>query len=246
MSFNIVFSTNSSPVNRIDKELTTVITAIGTLRDGASILNPEVEIESLLSESVVKAINYAYIGVFGRYYFVTDIRTEVNGLWVVTMHVDVLMTYKESIYQQNAVVARQEANYNMYLDDGWFMAYQNPYIQTKFFSNTEPFETQEFVLVIAGSGAGSSPGVVPGPVTGFTATLAGTNNISLFWNRVDGKATYRIARSKNGGAYALVTENLNANMYVDTNLTSGTYTYVIRAVNSQGQGPLTTSNAVTV
>ena len=151
MSFSIVFSTNTSPVNRIDKELTTVITVTGTLRDGASILNPEVEIESALTESIVGDINYAYIEVFGRYYFVTDIKTEINGLWVVSMHVDVLMTYKDAIRQQNAVVARQEAIYNMYLDDGWFMSYQNPYIQTKVFSNPTPFETQEFVLVIAGS-----------------------------------------------------------------------------------------------
>lgn len=151
MSFSIVFSTNSSPVNRIDKALTTVITATGTLRDGTSILNPEVEIETALTESMVGAINYAYIEVFGRYYYVTDIKTETNGLWIVSMHVDVLMTYKTEIRAQNAVVARQEASFNMYLDDGWFMAYQNPIIQTKYFSNPTPFETQEFVLVIAGS-----------------------------------------------------------------------------------------------
>ena len=151
MSFSIVFSTNARPFNRIDEELTTVITATGTLRDGASILNPEIEIESALTESIVGNINYAYIEVFGRYYFVTDIKTEINGLWVVSMHVDVLMTYKDAIRGQNAVVARQEEQYNMYLDDGWFMAYQNPYVQTKVFSNPTPFETQEFVLVIAGS-----------------------------------------------------------------------------------------------
>lgn len=151
MSFNIVFSTNSSPVNRIDKTLTAVVTATGTLRDGASILNPEVEIETALTESMVGAINYAYIEAFGRYYYVTDIKTETNGLWVVSMHVDVLMTYKTEIRAQNAVVARQEASFNMYLDDGWFMSYQNPIIQTKYFSNSTPFETQEFVLVIAGS-----------------------------------------------------------------------------------------------
>lgn len=151
MSFNIVFYTNASPVNRIDKDLTTVVTAIGTLRDGASILNPEIEIETALTPAIVAAINYAYIEVFNRYYLVTDIKTEINGLWVVSMHVDVLMTYKTQIRLQSAVVARQEEVYNMYLDDGWFMSYQNPYIQTKVFSNPTPFETQEFVLVIAGS-----------------------------------------------------------------------------------------------
>ncbi len=153
MSFSIVLMQNTSPVNRIDKDVTQVVTVTGVLRDGASILNPEIEIESTFTESMVAAINYAYIEIWGRYYYVTDIKTDINGLWIVSMHVDVLMTYKDAIRQQNAVVARQEnyPNYNMYLDDGWFMSYQNPRIQTKAFSNPSPFETQEFVLVVAGS-----------------------------------------------------------------------------------------------
>lgn len=153
MSFSIVFYTNSSPVNQIDKSITEVVTATGALREGASILNPEIEIENNLAPLVVASINYAQISVFGRYYFVTDIRTETNGLWVVSMHVDVLMTYKDKIREQRAVVARQAKypNYNLYLDDGWFMSYQNPIIETRYFSNPTPFEAEEYVLVIAGS-----------------------------------------------------------------------------------------------
>lgn len=153
MSFSIVFYTNSSPVNQIDKDLTEVVTVTGTLRDGASILNPEIEIEHNLAPAVVASINYAHISVFGRYYLVTDIKTEINGLWIVSMHVDVLMTYKDQIREQNAVVARQATypNYNMYLDDGWFMSYQNPIIETRYFSNPTPFEAEEYVLVLAGS-----------------------------------------------------------------------------------------------
>lgn len=151
MSFSITFMSNTSPVNRVDKNVSTVVTVTGVLRNGASILDPEIEIESGLTEDIVANINYAYIEIFGRYYFVTDIRTEINGLWVFSMHVDVLMTYKDEIRAQNAVVARQEFRYNMYLDDGWFMSYQNPIIQTKYFSVAAPFETQEFVLIVAGS-----------------------------------------------------------------------------------------------
>lgn len=153
MSFSIVFYTNSSPVNQIDKSLTEIVTATGTLREGASILNPEIEIENNLAPVVVASINYAQISVFGRYYFVTDIQTETNGLWVVSMHVDVLMTYKDGIREQSAVVARQAKypNYNLYLDDGWFMSYQNPIIETRYFSNPTPFEAEEYVLVLAGS-----------------------------------------------------------------------------------------------
>ena len=67
------------------------------------------------------------------------------------MHVDVLKSFADQIRNQTAVVARQEKKYNLMLDDGFFMTYQNPKIQTKLFSVADPFETQEFVLVVAGS-----------------------------------------------------------------------------------------------
>lgn len=67
------------------------------------------------------------------------------------MHVDVLTTYADGIKTQTAIVSRQKEKRNMMLDDGWFMAYQNPIIQQKYFSNATPFETQEFVLIVAGS-----------------------------------------------------------------------------------------------
>lgn len=151
MSFDIVFSTNSSPSNKLEKDLTEILTASGVLRDGASILNPEILIETEITESMVAKINYAYIEEFSRYYYVTDIKTGINNLWIVSMHVDVLMTYRENVLEQNGIVARQVNQFNMYLDDGWFMSYQNPRIQTKLFSAPTPFEAQSFVLVVAGS-----------------------------------------------------------------------------------------------
>lgn len=151
MSFPIVFSSNSSPTIKVDKDLTEVVTVTGTLRGTTSILDPVVAVESSLTADIVSRINYAYIEQFNRYYYVTDITSEVTGLWVISMHVDVLMTYKAGIRAQNAVVSRQSGQYNLMLDDGWFMAYQNPRHQLKLFSNESPFETQEFCLVVAGS-----------------------------------------------------------------------------------------------
>lgn len=123
----------------------------GVLRGGTSISDPVIVVQSEIPDHMVSQINYAYIEAFGRYYYVTGIRTETNVLWSISMHVDVLMTYKAQIRQQNAIVARQAEQYNLMLDDGWFMAYQNPRHQLKLFSNATPFETQEFVLVVAGS-----------------------------------------------------------------------------------------------
>lgn len=151
MSFPVLLYSSSSPSNKVDKEIDLVATATGVLKDETSIIDPIIEIRSDLSLAMVSTINFAYIEAFNRYYFVTNIVSTTNGLWEIHMHVDVLMTYKAQIREQDAVVARQSEQYNVFLNDGWFMAYQNSRIQTKYFSNGSPFEAQEYVLIVAGS-----------------------------------------------------------------------------------------------
>ena len=151
MSFSIVLYKNSSPTNKVVKQLTSVATVTGVLRDGTSILDPTILIEQTTQANIISAANYVYIEELARYYYITQPASYVNGLWMITMHVDVLMTYATQIKAQSAIVARQEKVYNMYLDDGWFMAYQKPIVQTKYLSVASPFEAEEYVLVLAGS-----------------------------------------------------------------------------------------------
>lgn len=151
MSFPIILKENLSPSNVVSKNIADIATATGTLREGTSILKPTITIESQLESDILGRVNYAYIALWNRYYYVTDIALDITGLWTVTMHVDVLMTYSTEIRQQNAIVARQERRYNMYLDDGWFMSYQNPIVKTPYFSVTDPFEHTSYILVVAGS-----------------------------------------------------------------------------------------------
>lgn len=152
MSFPIVLYKNSSPVNKVTKDLSSAITTVtGVLRDGASVVDPVILLDIATPANIISSANYAYIAAFGRYYFITDIVSNPNELWTVSMHVDVLMTYQTQIRAQNAIVARQQSQYNMYLDDGWFMCYQNPDIKKKLFTAEHPFDYTEYVLVVAGS-----------------------------------------------------------------------------------------------
>lgn len=160
--FNIDLYTTTSPANKVEKELKLLSTVQGVLRNGSSIIDPVITIQCDNSEIWRKSCNYMRIEEFGRYYYVTDI-IALEGtlqsfnwpspaqLWEFHMHVDVLMSYAEDIKKQNAIVSRQAGLYNLMLDDGSFMCYQNPKLQTKTFSVPGPFETQEFVLVVAGS-----------------------------------------------------------------------------------------------
>lgn len=131
----------------VNKEISQLVSIEGTLRYSSSLLKPVVTIES---QSIITA-NYARIVEFNRYYYINDIISEYNNLWTISMSVDVLMSFADEIKRQTAIVARQSNRFNMYLDDGWFMCYQNPKISTKVFSISNPFESQTFVLVVAGN-----------------------------------------------------------------------------------------------
>lgn len=153
MSFDIKLQRNYSASNVVNKELEDVVTITGNWREPTSVIDPVVLVhhpDGVDVSDFMANINYAYIEVAHRWYYVTNIIAQTNHLWELHCHVDVLMTYKADILEQQCIVSRQANVYNLDLDDGWFMSYQNPRIQTKLFSNATPFEHQEFVLVMAG------------------------------------------------------------------------------------------------
>lgn len=151
MSFIVKLQENLSPSNMVTKNISDIATATGVLREGTSILEPTILIDSQLETDILGRVNYAYIELWHRYYYVTDIGLDVTGLWAIHMHVDVLMSYATQIRQQHCIVARQELHYDMYLDDGWFMSYQNPIVKTPYFSVEHPFDDESYILVVAGS-----------------------------------------------------------------------------------------------
>lgn len=148
MSFNISFGVNNSPTNKINKSVSISQTISGTLKAGTSVIDPVILIAG--DASTFSTYNYMQIDTFnGRKYFITDIRTQANGILEISGHVDVLYTYASQILAQTAVIARQENNWNLYIEDGIFKTYTNSKIFTKAFPSG--FDTQSFVLAVAGS-----------------------------------------------------------------------------------------------
>lgn len=147
MSFNISFGVNNSPTNKINKDITISQTVSGTLKAGTSVIDPVILIAG--DAGAYSAYNYMQIDTFnGRKYFITDIRTQANGILEISGHVDVLYTYATQILAQSAVIARQENNWNLYIEDGIFKTYANSKIITKTFPSG--FDSQSFVLAVAG------------------------------------------------------------------------------------------------
>lgn len=142
--FDIIFYKNNSESNRLDKNLylTEQGYISGDLKNSTSIVNPVIIIELTfgINELVVddsdnKVIddnhirvcitrasqlfecNYCYIPIFKRYYYINDIISVRNKLWEIHLSVDVLMTYKDIILNQTALIDRNEFKANPYLID---------------------------------------------------------------------------------------------------------------------------------
>lgn len=147
MSFSVSLQICYSEKNQINKSVGTIATINGTLRDSTSIVNPDILIEYDVAN--LAKCNYITIPTFGRSYFVTDITSVRSNLVQLSCHCDVLSSFKAGILRNQAIVRRQEHDWNLYINDGSFRVYQNPVVITKAFPHG--FTTQEFVLAVAGS-----------------------------------------------------------------------------------------------
>lgn len=126
-TFDINLYQNSAEQNRVDKTsyLTSVGTLSGVLRDECSIITPSI----IIAQNTLPVFNYVYIPVFNRYYFVTGITSVKCGLWRIEMTCDVLMSYRTGIKALNAVIARQENDYNDYLNDNEVIIQNDPIVE---------------------------------------------------------------------------------------------------------------------
>jgi hypothetical protein len=97
----VKFGKFNGDVRQITKLMTDTVEVTGTLRDTCDVLNPE-----LLVKTDVRKFNYVYIEEFKRYYYVKDITQYRQGMWVVKLKVDVLMSYRDAILEFNGVVSR--------------------------------------------------------------------------------------------------------------------------------------------
>ena len=76
MAFTIVLQHNFSAPEKLDKEISTITTLSGTLKDPSSFIDPTVVIEATQEQMV--DCNYIRIAQFSRYYFVKGIMTLSN------------------------------------------------------------------------------------------------------------------------------------------------------------------------
>ena len=143
----INFYKNLSEKNKIGKDLQNMLSLNGNLREESSVINPTI----LVEHSNLSVYNYAYIPDFNRYYFVSEITSVRNGLWRVSLSVDVLESFKSNILNLSCIIDKQQnQSYSNNIDDGSYINKADSFIEIANYQNG--FNSSgEFILITAGA-----------------------------------------------------------------------------------------------
>jgi hypothetical protein len=141
----VYFYKTSSSLNTVNKTLTNQLEKTGKLLDDCSILQPRIQ----FAFNPV-GYNYAYIPEFSRYYYVGNITNNARDLWDVPFNVDPLMSWADDIKRSPCIVAKNEGQYNLYLNDPNYKCLQDDIILHTAFPSGFDTQTQCYVLSIFG------------------------------------------------------------------------------------------------
>lgn len=150
----IQFYKISNVSKKINKQLpsTPPLTLDGFLKDGSNIMDPIIQIE----HSGVPDYNYAFIPEFNRFYFMKPATSVTNNVWEISLHVDVLYTYRQGILTAPCIVAKSSSKYNLYLNDANYKCYQNPHIFSERFPSGFNVENAHFIMTLFGDKVAAS------------------------------------------------------------------------------------------
>lgn len=143
---NLKLYMNTSEKNCLGKALINETDFQGVLREQSSIINPVIRVQS----TELPDFNYAYVPDFNRYYFIVGIRNMSTSIWELSLAVDVLESFKDSIKGNLAIISDTETtNLTRYIDgEQWKTNVKNTTDILTFPSGL--LETGEYILITAG------------------------------------------------------------------------------------------------
>lgn len=131
---------------------TNILTLEGKLLYDKDILNPTV----LISGDIL-AYNYCYIPLLNRFYYITGITARTGAQEEINLKCDVLQSWKSGILANQAIIERQENEYNTYLQDSMLWTQNNKDVAFIPFQDDVgkqvefKRENNTYILTIAGS-----------------------------------------------------------------------------------------------
>lgn len=117
----------------------------------ASVVRPVLKVSSGL---IGQNVNYVYVDDLERYYYIRNWTME-NGYVLLECEVDVLMSFKNAIKQQNVIVSRQQKKYNLYMTDHKQKFYNTNATVVKEFPK-KPFSISKSQFILCLNGASAS------------------------------------------------------------------------------------------
>lgn len=148
------FYRNNSDKIALNKSIVQKKTATIYYKDDTELIRPTFIFQD---DKIDSGINYLYIGGdVKRYYFINDI-TFSQGRIELHCEVDVLMSFKSEIENQECIIARNEKIWNMYLSDDRMELYHKPRYLTFPFEHgfTEYYDGTKYgsmILTLNGGG----------------------------------------------------------------------------------------------
>lgn len=143
----VILYNNASDDRVINKVLIGGLILDGVFRDSVDVMNPVIRIES---DAVVN-YNYARIPSLNRYYAITGKEIFRDGVWDVSMTVDVLMSFRGDIMVLPVIVDKQSMpeNGDEYIDDGSLVT--DNIMFTRLHQFVDGFNNSpEYILITAG------------------------------------------------------------------------------------------------
>lgn len=111
-STSVTFYTNSSDNNVLNKSISSTTSATVVFKENVDLIEP---VLILQNNSYIQASNYMQM--LGRYYYITSIECMPGNLLKVNARVDVLMSYRDQIKANTAIITRNANNINTYIPD---------------------------------------------------------------------------------------------------------------------------------
>ena len=137
----LVLYNTADDANVLNKTLTLINEYDITLKEDSSISAPIIRLKDS-RENLDSIANYAYLEEFNRYYFITSMIAMNKHLWVLSLSVDVLESFKEDILKSTAEITRP-MKHGDYLDVTPFRAVRK---EVEVFESNRRFLDQESIL----------------------------------------------------------------------------------------------------
>lgn len=121
MAFDIKLCSFTKRTNSTKRPSSYPMTLSGVLKDGCSITDPAIEVNTGLTSNTHLSYNYCYIAQFNRYYWITSWSWEAPH-WIMHCSCDVLATYKTEIGASSHYVLRAASQYDTDIPDTLYPA----------------------------------------------------------------------------------------------------------------------------